>query len=59
MVSVPIAVYNLHEKYVRESIFSCSSVLAKGVHINPASVKQSLLRSAKKLPNFNIFEQGI
>eukprot|EP00795_Rhopilema_esculentum_P001565 gene1565-16016_t len=35
-----------------------SSVLAKGININPASVKQSLLRSAKKLPSFNIFEQG-
>lgn len=35
-----------------------SSVLSKGIEINPASVKQSLMKSAKRLPGFNIFEQG-
>jgi len=35
-----------------------SSVLPKGVDVNPASVKQSLMKSAVRLPTFNIFEQG-
>ena len=34
-------------------------MLSRDVEINPASVKQSIMKSAKRLPNFNIFEQGM
>ena len=47
-------------EFLSDLIFSCySSVLPRGVDVNPASVKQSLMRSAVRLPNFNIFEQGM
>jgi len=35
-----------------------SSVQHKGIEINPASVKQSILTSATRLPSPNMFEQG-
>ncbi|XP_032231791.2 membrane-bound transcription factor site-1 protease-like isoform X2 [Nematostella vectensis] len=35
-----------------------SAVKHRGSAINPASVKQALMASARRLPGFNIFEQG-
>ncbi|KAK3746384.1 hypothetical protein QZH41_018216 [Actinostola sp. cb2023] len=35
-----------------------SAVKHRGNAINPASVKQALMASARRLPGFNIFEQG-
>lgn len=39
-------------------IFACSGVIQAGGVINPASVKQSLMSSARRLPGVNMFEQG-
>lgn len=36
-----------------------SAVQHRGNTVNPASVKQALMASARRLPGFNIFEQGI
>lgn len=36
-----------------------SGVSHLGRIINPASVKQTLMASAKRLPNVNMFEQGM
>ncbi|RMX56596.1 hypothetical protein pdam_00002452 [Pocillopora damicornis] len=35
-----------------------SAVKHRGNNVNPASVKQALMASARRLPGFNIFEQG-
>ena len=35
-----------------------SAVQHRGNTVNPASVKQALMASARRLPGFNIFEQG-
>ncbi|KAK9693479.1 Subtilase family [Popillia japonica] len=35
-----------------------SGVLHRGADINPASVKQALMASARRIPGINIFEQG-
>lgn len=35
-----------------------SAVQHRGNSVNPASVKQALMASARRLPGFNIFEQG-
>lgn len=35
-----------------------SAVQHRGNAVNPASVKQALMASARRLPGFNIFEQG-
>ena len=42
---------------VKDIIF-CSSVRHRGDVINPASMKQALLASARRIPDANIFEQG-
>lgn len=36
----------------------CSSVLHLGSAINPASMKQALMASARRLPKVGMFEQG-
>lgn len=38
--------------------FLTSAVSDKNVAVNPASVKQALMASARRLPNANMFEQG-
>ena len=38
--------------------FVFSAVKHRGNNVNPASVKQALMASARRLPGFNIFEQG-
>ena len=38
--------------------FVCSGVIQSGGVVNPASVKQSLMASARRLPGVNMFEQG-
>lgn len=35
-----------------------SGVLHRGEDINPASVKQALMASARRIPGVNMFEQG-
>ncbi|ELT89805.1 hypothetical protein CAPTEDRAFT_228241 [Capitella teleta] len=35
-----------------------SAVMPTGAAVNPASVKQALMASARRLPNINMFEQG-
>lgn len=35
-----------------------SSVLHKNIEVNPASIKQSLISSATRIPHANMFEQG-
>jgi membrane-bound transcription factor site-1 protease len=40
-------------------LIDLSGVTHLGSIINPASVKQSLMASAKRLPNVNMFEQGM
>jgi membrane-bound transcription factor site-1 protease len=35
-----------------------SGVLHRGEVINPASIKQALMASARRLPGVNMFEQG-
>jgi hypothetical protein len=37
---------------------SSSGVIQSGGVVNPASVKQSLMASARRLPGVNMFEQG-
>ena len=32
--------------------------MSRGSVVNPASVKQALMASARRLPNINMFEQG-
>lgn len=43
---------------IRLYVFT-SAVQHRGNTVNPASVKQALMASARRLPGFNIFEQGI
>ena len=38
--------------------FFFSAVLNRGNVINPASMKQALMASARRLPDINMFEQG-
>jgi len=40
------------------SFLLASAVQHRGNSVNPASVKQALMASARRLPGFNIFEQG-
>ena len=40
------------------SVIITSAVQHRGNTVNPASVKQALMASARRLPGFNIFEQG-
>ena len=40
------------------TILLASAVQHRGNSVNPASVKQALMASARRLPGFNIFEQG-
>jgi len=40
------------------SLLECSGVLHRGNAINPASMKQALMASARRLPGVNMFEQG-
>lgn len=45
--------------YVLDSCFHCySAVLDRANIINPASMKQALMASARRLPEVNMFEQG-
>lgn len=39
-------------------VFVYSGVVQTGGIVNPASVKQSLMASARRLPGVNMFEQG-
>lgn len=39
-------------------LFLNSGVLHRGNILNPASMKQALLASARRLPGVNMFEQG-
>ncbi len=41
------------------SLITTSAVQHRGNTVNPASVKQALMASARRLPGFNIFEQGM
>lgn len=42
----------------KNKTFCCSGVLHRGSVINPASMKQALMASARRLPGVNMFEQG-
>lgn len=39
-------------------IYFCFSTVQKREMVNPASMKQALIASARRLPGVNMFEQG-